>query len=250
MPRAPSILVRFARHHSGVANQSHVSRARVTSAFASRAVGFPSRRSLPRQCCLRFASCAFPSRRVPQALRSSLASLVVATASQARLLRSRVVGARLPRRRPSLASQVATAVLLAFRVSHTSHLGACRHDAACALRLSWLRPDVTLDAVGPRSLRSSSRRRRESLTHLSRSHVVGVHLPCRLPYPTLLLLMWRRWRFVFLVSLRLGAASDAVGLRSAHHLDGVITYRSRVPRTRMLACASRAVAPLSRRSSS
>ena len=184
-PRARSIFVRFARHHSGVANQSHVSHARVSSAFASRAVGFPSRRSLPRQCCLRFASCAFPSRRVPQAPRSSLASLVVTTASQARLLRSRVVGARLPRRRPSLASQVATVVFLAFRVSHTSHLGACHHDAACALRLSWLRPGVTLDAVGPRSLRSSSRRRRESLAHLSRSHVVGVHLSCRLPYPTL-----------------------------------------------------------------
>ena len=153
-----------------------VPRVCVSSVLASRTVDFPSRRSLPQRHCLCSASCAFL---VPRRHRYSLVSLVM-TASQPRFLRSRVVGAHLPRRLSSLASQVATTALLAFRVSHTPHLGVCHDDgAACASRLSQLRPDVTLDAVGLHSLRSSSQRRRKSLARLSRSHAVGVRLPRR-----------------------------------------------------------------------
>ena len=191
VPRDPSIFVRFARHHGGVANHSHVPRACVSSLLVSRAVDFPSRRSLPRRHCLRSVSCAFLSWRVPQRRRSSPVSLVAMAASQPRFLRSRVGGARLPRHLSSLASQVATRALPAFCVSHTPHLGVCHNGAACASRLSRLRTDVTLDAAGLHSLRSSSQQRRESLAHLSRSHAVGMRLPRRQPYPALLLLTQR-----------------------------------------------------------
>ena len=83
----------------------------------------------------------------------------------ARLSRSRVIGARNPRRRASLTSLVATATLLAFRVSSVS-------ISACAA-----------GAVGLRSHRSSSRRRPISRAPLSRSRVVGTCQPRRRPYP-------------------------------------------------------------------
>ena len=127
-PQATSVFACVTRRRDGVPSHSRIALARVPSARASRAFDLPSRRLSPRQRCLRFV-CRVSHLGVRlKRRRSSLASIVVATASQeslARLSRSRAVGARLPRLRPCLASLVATTALLAFCISRDSHLGVC-----------------------------------------------------------------------------------------------------------------------------
>ena len=195
--RAPiSGAVILRSHRSSSRRRKHRSRsprARVSSARASCAVDLPSLRSSPRRRCWRSASPAF--RLGPR--RSSFASLVITTALQVarHLSRSRVVGVRLSRRRPFHASHVAAMALLAFRVSRVP-------TSTCAS-----------GAVGLRLRRSLSRRRPKSLARLSRSRVVGVRLPRRLP--TLASLAATTALFAVRVSrVSISRAPSAVILRS------------------------------------
>ena len=142
---------------------SHAALVAATALLAFRPLRVPIRR-VPQApsvfACVAPRRDELPSWHGPSAPFVFAASLVVVAASQITpaSLAKRVVGTRLPHRRPSLASLVATTALLAFRVSRVP-ISAC--------------------ASGPvdlRSLRSSSRRRCKSLARLSRSRVVGVRL--------------------------------------------------------------------------
>ena len=137
--------------------------------------------------------------------RFSLASLVVTAASKSL--------ARLPRHQPSLASLVATTSCLVSCVSRF-HLGVC---------LRRRRP----------LRRSSARRRPISLARLSRSRIVGAHLPRRQPSLALLIATMALLAFcVSRVSIS-ACASGAVILRSYRSSSRWQCHRSHSSRARV-----------------
>ena len=168
--------------------------------------------------------------------RSSVASLVIATAwwiARAPL----ALACRLAPPAPSRVSRVAR-----------------RHDGDSSLHSRAIRGCISACASGAvdlRSLRSSSRRRGGSLARLSRSRV-GLRLPRRRASLALLVVTTAMIRCIlapFAVASRRVPLAPSIFGRFARHRDGVVD-RSRASRARMSARASRAVARLSRCSSS
>ena len=237
VPLAPSIFGCFARHRDGVADRSRASRAR-ESARASRAVSRLSRRSSSRR---RWFVAFSRHSRVHLSVclwrrRSSVASLVIATArwiARAPL----ALTCRLAPHAPSRVSRVARR-LDGDGSLHSRAIRGCL--SVCASRV-----------VGLRSLRSSSRRRRGSLACFSRSRF-SLRLPHRRTSPALLVVTTAMNRCILapfaVVSRRVPLAPSIFGC-FARHRDGVVDCLC-ASRARVSACATRAVARLSRSSSS
>ena len=174
------------------------------------------------------------------------------------------LGVYLWRRRCSVASSaIATAwwtartpLALACRLTPPApsriSRAARRHEGSDSLHPRAIRGCISAcgsSVVGLRSLRSSPRRPGGLLARLSRSRV-GSRLPhCRAPLALLVTAMIRCILAPFAVAIRRVPLVPSMFGCFARHRDGAVDC-SRASRARVSAHASRAVAPLSRRSSS
>ena len=185
VPQASSFFACVARRHDGV----FITRASLVLACRWRAPPAPSTFPRVARChdgvaCVSRPSC-FHLGMCLRRRRSSLVSLVVAAASKslALLSRSRVVGARLPRHRPSFASRVATMALphcvsLAFPSGHAPQapsvfasliVTAASHITRASLALACYRRAPPAPSTPPRCARRHDCV--ASVSRLSRFHL-------------------------------------------------------------------------------